>query len=254
MAVSLHLTLALCIAAAGLSSAGAVNNKAKAGNGAKICKEEPDIIVERNLALTGYHRELQTVVHTRNRLKVKGRPPTLLVLESVPSGAFVDAHQLRLLDDSDASFGILAKVDVEDMEHQAQGHHVFTFLSLNESSALAALPVHMRYHRPQNCLTDGPFAKVRIQPPLIYFRHPDLDFQETCGGLQRLPCDAQNLETACYWKQLNVAGLGVLSADVPVGCLEDSFLVSVVTLVTYSLCATAIAYFVFVHGKKHRSD
>lgn len=55
MAVSVHLTLALCIAAS-LSTTDAVNNKAKAGNGAKLCKEEPDIIVERNLALTGYHR------------------------------------------------------------------------------------------------------------------------------------------------------------------------------------------------------
>lgn len=253
MAVSVHLTLALCIAAS-LSTTDAVNNKAKAGNGAKLCKEEPDIIVERNLALTGYHRELQTVVHSRNRLKVKGRPPTLLVLDNVPSGAFVDAHQLRLLDDSDASFGLLAKVDVEKMEHQSDSIHVYTFLSLNESSALAALPVHMRYHRPQNCLTDGPFAKVTLPPPLIYFRHPDVDFQETCGDLQRLPCDAQNMEIACSWKQLKVPGLGALTADVPVGCLEDSFLVSVVTLVTYSLCSVAIAYFVFSQGKKHRSD
>lgn len=252
MGFSLRLALALALVSA--LEANAAAGKAKASNGAKLCKEEPDIIVERNLALTGFHREVQTVIHTRNRLKVKGRPPTLLLLETIPPGAYVDAYQLRLLDDSDATFGLHGKVDVEEMAHQASGHSVFTFLPLNETSALAALPVHMRYHKAQNCLTDGPFAKVTLQPPSIYFRHPDLDFPETCEDLHHLPCDAANMERRCAWKQLQVANVNDLTAEVPVGCLEDGFLVSTTTLVTYSLCSIAIAYYVFMHGKKPRSD
>ncbi|KAL3216059.1 hypothetical protein MRX96_033235 [Rhipicephalus microplus] len=48
--------------------------------------------------------------------------------------------------------------------------------------------------------------------------------------------------------------VNALTAEVPVGCLEDGFLVSTTTLVTYSLCSIAIAYYVFMHGKKPRSD
>lgn len=246
--------LAVVLAFSGCLVAEAAVSKTKGSNGAKLCKEEPDIIVERSLAQTGYHRELQTVVHARNRLKVKGRPPTLLLLETIPAGAFVDAHQLKLLDESDAMFGLREKVDIEEMAHQAKSHNVFTYLSVNETSALAALPVHMRYHKAQNCLTDGSFTKVTLQPPSVYFRHLDLDFPDICEDLHHLPCDAANMERTCLWKQLKVASLSSLSAEVPVGCLEDGFLVSVITLVTYSLCSIAIAYYVCIHGKKPRSD
>lgn len=194
------------------------------------------------------------MIHSRNRLKVKGRPPTLLLVEAIPSGAYVDAYQLRLLDDSDATFGVRGKVDVEEMAHQASGHSVFAFLPLNETSALAALPVHMRYHKAQSCIADGPFAKVTLHPPSMYFRHPDLDFPDTCEDIHLLPCDAANMERLCPWKQLQVANINHLTAEVPVGCLEDGFLVSTTTLVTYSLCSIAIAYYVFMHGKKPRSD
>lgn len=80
------------------------------------------------------------------------------------------------------------------------------------------------------------------------------DFPDSCEGLHKLPCGWDQPDQMCTWKALSFNTVDQLTASVPVGCLEDGFLVSTVTLVTYSLCSVAIAYFIFVHGKKQRSD
>lgn len=214
----------------------------------------PDIAIERGLKEGGFHRELKTVVHSRSKLKMKGKPPMLLFVETLPPGAFADVHQLRLLDESDAVFAVPDRVDVEKMEHQSQGHRVYAFVALNSSELTVQLPLHLRYHRPQHCQEHGAFATVNLPTPSLYFRHPDTDFPDSCEGLHKLPCGWDQPDQMCTWKALSFNTVDQLTASVPVGCLEDGFLVSTVTLVTYSLCSVAIAYFIFVHGKKQRSD
>ncbi|CAN8002482.1 unnamed protein product [Ixodes hexagonus] len=229
-------------------------NKAKPANDVKLCPDYPDIVVERSLDQTGFHRELHIAIHTRNKPKTKGRPPVLLLDQAVPSGAFIDPHQLRLLDDGDAEFAVPDRVDVERLQHEASPHRLYAFVALNSSQSDVSLPVHLRYHRARQCLSEGAFSTVTLQPPVFYFRLPDSEFADDCEELHRLPCTHSDLEKMCTWKRFHVDGVSDLKAEVPVGCLEDSFVVSTVTLVTYSLCSVAVAYFIVIHGKKQRPD
>ncbi|KAM7296975.1 putative fetal alzheimer antigen [Ixodes scapularis] len=198
--------------------------------------------------------ELRIAIHARNKPKTKGRPPVLLLDQAVPSGAFADPHQLRLLDDGDAEFAVPDRVDVERLQHEASPHRVFVFVALNSSQSDVLLPVHLRYHRARHCHKEGAFSTVILRPPAFHFRFPDSEFADDCEELHRLPCSHYDLEKTCAWKRFHIDGVGDLQAEVPVGCLEDSFVVSTVTLVTYSLCSVAVAYFVVIHGKKRRPD
>lgn len=247
-------SFSLLITAVVVLTHGASSNKAKPPNDVKFCPEHPDIVVETRLDQTGFHRELRIAIHARNKPKTKGRPPVLLLDQAVPSGAFVDPHQLRLLDDGDAEFAVPDRIDVERLQHEASPHRVFVFVALNSSQSDVLLPVHLRYHRARQCHKEGAFSTVTLRPPVFHFRFPDSEFADDCEELHRLPCSHDDLEKTCAWKRFHVDGVGDLKAEVPVGCLEDSFVVSTVTLVTYSLCSVAVAYFVVIHGKKRRLD
>ncbi|XP_064478615.1 phosphatidylinositol-glycan biosynthesis class X protein-like [Ornithodoros turicata] len=227
--------------------------KAKVMNATKLCREQPDIFVERQLAHDGFHRELRTIIYSKSKIKPKSKAAQVLVVEDLPSGAFADPYQLKLLQMSDAEFKVPEKVDVELMQTQAPRHRVLAYLSLGKSELKVHLPVHLRYHKAQHCQKLGSRVAVEFQPPRVYFRLPDIAFPSTCKQLHRLPCN-QNMDTLCSWKEIEMESMRPLLAEVPVGCLEDSSLVTVATLLTYCVCSVAIAYSVVVAGGNKKPD
>lgn len=226
--------------------------KAKAVNTTKLCREQPDIFVERELAQDGFHRELQTMIYSRSKIKSKSPAPLLLLVETLPSGAFADPHQLKFLQDGDAELQVPEKVDVELMQSQAGSHRVLAFLSLSKGELAVHIPVHLRYHQAQECQKLGPKATVTLQPAQVYFRLPDIDFPETCKQIVRLPC-SPNTDVQCNWKQIQMEQVRPLTAEVPVGCLEDLPLVTMTTFLVYCLCCGAVAYSVLASGKKQQN-
>ncbi|KAK7507654.1 hypothetical protein BaRGS_00001589 [Batillaria attramentaria] len=120
-----------------------------------------DVLIDlnRQVLRDGFHRDLRTTLKLQqdDLRQLPGRPCSVLLVENLPSGLYVDTFQLENL----AAVGgpqVLTDrpVDIEAPEYLSSQHklYVYTPVPVNEGSLdgtitiFVSLPVHVRYHKP----------------------------------------------------------------------------------------------------------
>ncbi|XP_022080275.1 phosphatidylinositol-glycan biosynthesis class X protein-like [Acanthaster planci] len=172
----------------------------------------------------------------------------LLLIESLPSGLFVDLYQAA----SAVEFGgpqILAfeEIDLEKPAYLSGGHTILVYpsspsqiVALNSEFRVnftIEMPVHLRYHRPSSD-TAIHSAHISMLAPYLLIHctgtsaiGTHVTDEDLSGLLYRAPCNATS-KTSCLWRLLpqNPKENSVLHFDVPIGQQHHTLVVTTVTI------------------------
>ncbi|XP_025083930.1 phosphatidylinositol-glycan biosynthesis class X protein-like [Pomacea canaliculata] len=211
-----------------------------------------DVIVRltRKLSSEGFHRDLKTtLIIEKNDIETENNACSVLLIESLPSGLYVDAFQLE----SHAKMGgpkVLTDmpVDTEAPEYLSGQHELYVFATIppeklvsSEVMVTISLPVHARYHKPS-------IDVDKIYVPIVMY-HPRvlLNCSKQESRKVEAPCDDQNM-SVCSWAEVTYrSDSHFVEFQVPVGYVYDTRVVvfgtSVVIILGCSFLLYIIAFF-----------
>ncbi|XP_070188264.1 phosphatidylinositol-glycan biosynthesis class X protein-like [Littorina saxatilis] len=219
-----------------------------------VCSSD-DVVLEVQRAITkeGFHRDVHTTVSIKPNdiVNTPSRPCSILLIETLPPGLYVDTFQL----DSLATFGgpqVLADrhVDIEAPEYLSKEHelHVFAPLPTNSHPSggpvvvTVSLPVHARYHRPSPD-PNVSHTSVTMHHPRVLFNCSRMYSRST-----EAPCDVHN-SSLCSWAELIYKSDAYsLKFQVPVGHEKDIRVVVYGTMVVTVLGCSFLLYLIAFYG------
>lgn len=212
------------------------------------------IALKRQAVRDGFHRDLQTTltIHKNDLKMLPGVSCCVLLVETLPSGLYVDTFQLE----NQAALGgpkVLTHgtVDIEAPAYLSRSHELFVYTTLPDDtnssqdsiSVSVSLPVHVRYHKPA--------ASADVTHVTLSFVHPQVllncSAQESKTVLA--PCGPENPAT-CSWTEIHYETEGeYLEMKVPVGREQDVRVVVCCTLVVTVLGCTFLLYVITYYDK-----
>lgn len=151
----------------------------------------------------------------------------ILLKWTIPPGAYVDPYQLQsMVENKTAHF--TSSVDIEGMAHFSPSQSFYIYPSLTCSRNLQCtfsqfIPVHARYHLPNAGMKHS--ADIELVPPSMY---------SSCNNPTKIGCFNET-DKSCDWNTLLVNSPSKQLFYIPVGDLNHSLLVTLVTI-----CVTLI--------------
>lgn len=188
-----------------------------------------NLIVNSSISQDGFHRSLLTSV------KIDGQPfiNQIVLSFKIPSGLYVDPEELNYFQNDYETFQYVVdkKINVELPEYKSEPFNLHLKIPVTNEQAFASVPIHVRYHKSQNCSKETDHVEVAVDKPAVYVVAP----KSTCEAL---------FDTVSMWGSLWVkvpykltSEPHTLKINIPVGCLEDTGLVlSLTTIVTIFGC------------------
>ncbi|XP_071949213.1 phosphatidylinositol-glycan biosynthesis class X protein-like [Antedon mediterranea] len=217
--------------------------------------------VSRLIQQRGFHRNVTTTVRLNMMDNISSNFTChILMIDHIPSGAFVDPDQLKnRIDFGGPQVVILDEIDIEKPEYMSEEISIIsfqTFKSLSSSTSCQinltiSFPLHLRYHRPSNESTIN-FANVTIHPPDTFIRCiPDdtdsSNINQDCK-LILAPCSYTKTKL-CHWQSIRKnEGMSII-LQVPVGQQNDFVVVFLGTVLCVIASVLYILYVLFKSSK-----
>ncbi|CAH1794356.1 unnamed protein product [Owenia fusiformis] len=193
----------------------------------------------------GFHREVTSKVE----VSTEGGPSTfgtcvLLLIETIPMGAYVDIYQLKMGEEYGGPKVISEYIDIEKPDYESTKHDIYIYGNMTRHrgviSGEVTYPLHLRYHRLRKNVE---FAEVTLKHPRVLINCSNLK-QKLGGNLHQFPCYPHQ-STTCTWKELGyTVESPALTFLVPVGNSNHIFLVTTVTIATTLMGCAYILYLV----------
>ncbi|XP_071999055.1 phosphatidylinositol-glycan biosynthesis class X protein [Engystomops pustulosus] len=202
----------------------------------------PDVTVRREILKSGFHRDLVT------RVKIHGSAEqidscSILLLETIPSGLYLDPYQLSSLRQHNLTeVVLLSPVDLEAPEYLSTESKALVYTRPDEtcdSCFISSVPVHARYHRPSTQVTE---VSIVLQKPQLLV-HCSRDF--LFGGCfnspsVEAPCGPSG-GIKCQWMDIPYTEVDEnLALQVPVGIIQHGPAVCITTVAVTLLCTGLI--------------
>ncbi|NXO67352.1 PIGX protein, partial [Phainopepla nitens] len=199
-----------------------------------------DSTVTQELLEEGFHRDLLVRVELgqdAGGCAVAARVP-------LPPGIFVDPYELAALRQHNVTKAVLFPdvVDLEAPEYLARGLVLLLFLEPEARCSRcfrAAVPVHVRYHRPAQGTGE---ALVVLESPevLLCCCHGHLSAECWDPAEVDTPCSSDTARPCQWHSTKHRPAYEELMLRVPVGLREHKSLVCALTLLTTALCSGLI--------------
>lgn len=198
------------------------------------------VSVLRRIFGAGFHKHILSEFELMLTSTILPERCHVIVEETIPRGAFVDADELRDLEErSGLRVRVPSTVSTEKAEFESEAFRVLIHRNLDVQENLRVtkimFPIKMRYHRPAPTTSsrENPTAIVKIQNPRILLNCQGEDLTDNCTS-RVVTGYCSNFESKCQYINLpykvNVAGLEV---SVPVGNSDHtSLVVAITTLIT----------------------
>ncbi|NXG17131.1 PIGX protein, partial [Grallaria varia] len=207
-----------------------------------------DTAVTQELLKEGFHRDLLVKVE----LGEDAGGCAVAARTRLPAGIYVDPYELAMLQQHNSTKAVLIPdvVDVEAPEYLATDLVLVLYLGADPRCSRcfrAAVPVHVRYHRPAQGSQE---ALVVLESPEVLLCCCHSHLAAECWEPVEVgaPCSAER-DVPCQWHSTtHRPAQEELVLEVPVGLREHSSLVCAVTLLTTLLCASLILAATCKHG------
>ncbi|XP_075717336.1 GPI alpha-1,4-mannosyltransferase I, stabilizing subunit isoform X2 [Rhinoderma darwinii] len=214
----------------------------------------PILTVRRDILKNGFHRELVTRVKIHSSAE-QVDSCSLLLLETIPSGLFLDPYQLSSLRQHNLTeVVLLTSVDLEAPEYQSIASNALVYTRPDQSCDhcfISSVPIHARYHRPT---AQGSEVSIVLHKPQLLL-HCSKDFPlRSCLDYPSIeaPCGPTD-EIKCQWMAIPYTEVAEkLALQVPVGIMQHGPAVCVVTVAVTLFCTGLILTSVFKHRNVSR--
>ncbi|NWI92107.1 PIGX protein, partial [Pitta sordida] len=199
-----------------------------------------DTTVTQELLKGGFHRDLLVKVE----LGEDAGGCAVAARTHLPAGIYVDPYELATLQQHNLTKAVLIPdvIDVEAPEYLAAAVVLVLFLEAEPRCPRcfrAAVPVHVRYHRPAPG-RDGALVALQSPEVLLCCSHSPRAAECWQPAEVGAPCSARGIAPCQWYSTAHTPAREELLLEVPVGLREHSPLVCALTLLTTLLCAGLI--------------
>ncbi|KFQ28747.1 Phosphatidylinositol-glycan biosynthesis class X protein, partial [Mesitornis unicolor] len=202
-----------------------------------------DATVTQELLKEGFHRDLLVKVEL-GAVEEDAGGCAVAIQTHLPPGMYVDPYELASLQQQNLTKVVVIPdvVDVEAPEYLAKDLLVLLYLEPDPQCARcfrAALPVHVRYHRPAE---ESEEALVVLKSPEVLLCCCANRLSAECWKPAEVeaPCSGQNVGPCQWYSIMHKPAYEELILQVPVGLRQHSSLVCVMTLLATVLCSSLI--------------
>ncbi|XP_075057699.1 GPI alpha-1,4-mannosyltransferase I, stabilizing subunit isoform X2 [Mixophyes fleayi] len=202
----------------------------------------PKPIVGREILKNGFHRDLVTRVNVQGFTE-QVNSCRILLLETIPSGLFLDPYQLSSLQQHNLTeVVLLTSVDVEAPEYLSTGNIALVYAKPDQSCDhcfISTVPVHARYHRPSAQVHE---VSLVLQNPQLLLHCGKESLPKGCSNypFAEAPCEPTD-DAKCQWLDVPYTAVTEnIVLQVPVGIIQHGPAVCILTIVVTLLCTGMI--------------
>lgn len=193
--------------------------------------------IKRTSLFEGFHRYLVYDVSTREKEDFK----TILLVEDLPAGVYVDPYQIfELTKHGKLDILLCQNSNTELPAYLATSSRIIIQSSSLHNTHKIEIPIHLRYHRPHKCYEMGTHVVVNLNKPLLYTSRNVLEL----NTIKNLMC-GEIINGS--WTQVKIlAATSQPHFNIPVGCIEHF---PVIYIGTFAVMSLSTIYLGFILGK-----
>lgn len=222
------------------------------------CNEEELVVTEisRSLDKSGFHRNLRTEFVLDVELKPELKYCTVLLVESLPSGVYIDKDEVDSLAvcGGPTHFHFMNKIEIEKPSYLSIPLVVLIYSIYSGRKPInfsLSFPIHFRYHLSSS--TES-FTKIYLPPPLIYLScsRDKLDYNQLF--VKNNYTSVVSKQNPSYFKVVpkRVEAILTLQVDFPIGKLTDARLVTSLTLLATLVASGILIFHIHLYSTKFK--